>query len=221
MTTLNLFLKSCPECATTLPIDAKHCSCGYSYEPRNKTEAHPSQELVAKAEALYEYFLTARAVQALNAVKKAKIELAEDPDDLELAIRVKRAEQEAQAIQAKLAAQTFKTAEARKIAKKAKERLEQLSRRPFGEGRESTRLFEAFSDRANETVQNVQSKAIAEALGKTQQEPSSAEQLAKAEEILRNINGAHPPQAGSDLAAFITDEEFAELRDQGTKVNNL
>ena len=74
---------------------------------------------------------------------------------------------------------------------------------------------------ADDAVQNVQSKAIVEALEKTQQEPSPVEQLTKAEEILRSINETHSPQAGSDLAAFITDEEFAELRDQGAKVNNL
>ena len=220
MTTLNLFLKSCPKCAATLTVDAKKCDCGYRYEPQSADRPHPpSEELVAKAEALYEYYLTARTVQALNVVKTVKLDLARNPDDPELAMRLKRAEQEAQTLQAKLAAQTYKTAEARKTANEARSRLEQTSAQQVS--KEPPESFRALQEiRGNEVIHDVQTKAIVDTLIDQRIEISPDEQLAKAEKVLRAVEMVQSTKE-SEIAEFITEDELNELKRQGAAESSL
>jgi hypothetical protein len=174
---------------------------------------------VAKAEALYEYYLTARTVQALNVVKTVKLDLARNSDDPELAMRLKRAEQEAQTLQAKLAAQTYKTAEARKTANEARSRLEQTSAQQVSkEPPESFRALHA--NRGNEAMHDVQTKAIVDTLIDQGIEISPVEQLAKAEKVLRAVEMAQSTKE-SEMAEFITEDELNELKRQGAAESSL
>ena len=91
--------RSCPLCAGPLDIEGKCRAC---------TAPAPvaSEELVAKAEALFMSYLAARIVRARRAAKAAKVELLRDPRNRGKADAVQTAEQEAQRLQAQLVVHT-------------------------------------------------------------------------------------------------------------------
>lgn len=106
----NIFLKTCPECARQTAIAALACSCGYTFQSR-EPQLDASQEDMAREEALYEEYLSARAEQALEAAKVAR-QLAElFPHDRQKAMDFANLELAAQVAKADLASQRERVAE--------------------------------------------------------------------------------------------------------------
>lgn len=100
----NIFLKACPECARTTAIAAAVCSCGYTFQS-GEAQLDASQEDIAREEALYEEYLSARAEQATEAARVAK-HLAElFPYDRQKALESANLEFAAQVAEAELASQ--------------------------------------------------------------------------------------------------------------------
>lgn len=87
----------CPECAGALDADGRCSACAATGQ---------SEELVAKAEALFGSYLAARIVRARRALKAAKIEMLRDPRNREKANTAQIAEEETQRLQAQLVAHT-------------------------------------------------------------------------------------------------------------------
>lgn len=71
----NIFLKSCPECATRIAVRASACSCGYMFESGEVVD-FLTPEARVRDEQLYEEYLRARAQQAQEAARLAS-EIAE------------------------------------------------------------------------------------------------------------------------------------------------
>jgi hypothetical protein len=106
----NIFLKACPECARTTAVAASICSCGYTFQGRG-TQLEASQEDIAREEALYEEYLSARAEQAVEAARVAK-HLAElFPHDRQKALDLANLELAAGVAKADLASQRERLAE--------------------------------------------------------------------------------------------------------------
>ncbi len=106
---VNIFLKGCPECARTNAVAASACSCGYTFQSR-EPQLDVSQEDIAREEALYEEYLSARAEQATEAARVAK-QLAElFPYDRQKALESANLEFAAQVAEADLASQRERVA---------------------------------------------------------------------------------------------------------------
>lgn len=88
----------CPDCAGALDADGRCSACAAANGQ--------SEELVAKAEALFGSYLAARIVRARRALKAAKIEMLRDPRNREKANAAQIAEEETQRLQAQLVAHT-------------------------------------------------------------------------------------------------------------------
>ena len=125
MTSYNIYQKTCPECAATVPADAKRCECGYCFEPVHADAVRSAEEQAAQDEGLFEDYLAARVEQAIEAMRVAQSELAKSPGDFDKALEVMRRLQEVRAARTVLEAQAAKTAEAQKAAAAAKNNLEQ------------------------------------------------------------------------------------------------
>ncbi len=115
--------KTCPQCKVVVAASEARCACGHEFDDSSHIDSPPSEELVAKAEQLYETFLGARLARARRAVNDARLALARDPRNRAKAQNVRLAEKEARTLQMQLAAQVAKTEKAQRIANDAKERL--------------------------------------------------------------------------------------------------
>lgn len=106
----NIFLKACPECAGSTDVAATVCSCGYTFQS-GQAQLDASQEDIAREEALYEEYLSARAEQAAEAARVAK-HLAElFPHDRQKALEFANLKLAAQLAKADLASQRERLAE--------------------------------------------------------------------------------------------------------------
>lgn len=105
----NIFLKSCPECATRIAVRASACSCGYMFESGEVVD-FLTPEARVRDEQLYEEYLRARAQQAQEAARLAS-EIAEryshDPEKARTAALERLAAEQAKA---ELAAQAARVA---------------------------------------------------------------------------------------------------------------
>jgi len=91
--------RSCPQCAGPLDIEGKCRACA-------APASGESEELVAKAEALFSSYLSARIVRARRAAKAAKIEALRDPRNRDKADAAQAADDEALRLQAQLVVHT-------------------------------------------------------------------------------------------------------------------
>lgn len=106
----NIFLKACPECARSAAVGAPVCSCGYTFQS-GETQLDTSQEDIAREEALYEEYLSARAEQAAEAARVAKHLTELFPHDRQKALEFANLELAAQVAKADLASQRERLAE--------------------------------------------------------------------------------------------------------------
>lgn len=104
--------RACPQCAALNASGAERCGCGYRFA----TTAAASGDLVAQAEALYEYYLSTRLARAVKAAKAARRELLRDPENPDRRNDLKQAEEEVRMLQAQLALQAARTAQAQRGA---------------------------------------------------------------------------------------------------------
>ena len=119
MTSYNIYQKTCPECAATVPTDAERCECGYLFEPVHADATRSTEEQAAQDEKLFEDYLVARVEQAVKVMQVAQVELAKSPGDFDKAMEVMRKLQKVRATRAAREAQAVKTAEARKALEEA------------------------------------------------------------------------------------------------------
>jgi hypothetical protein len=105
----NIFLKSCPECASRIAVRANACSCGYVFESGESAEFLTAEARV-RDEQLYEEYLRARTHQAHEAARLAT-EIAERyPQDPEKARAAALERLAAEQADAELAAQAARVA---------------------------------------------------------------------------------------------------------------
>lgn len=104
--------RACPQCATLNASGAERCGCGYRFA----TAAAAGGDLVAQAEALYEYYLSTRLARAVKAAKAARRELLRDPENPDRRNDLKQADEEVRMLQAQLALQAARTAQAQRGA---------------------------------------------------------------------------------------------------------
>lgn len=114
-----MFLKACPECASTLPAHARSCACGYAFEPDDADDSQPMLKEIAKQEQLYEQYLRARAEQASEAARVAADATTKDPGDARKATEAVRGKRAALAAKAELAAQVARVAQFTALATRA------------------------------------------------------------------------------------------------------
>ena len=106
---LSIFQKLCPSCASSQPVGAERCDCGHEFETDGSNGAS-AEEAALRDEELYENYLVARATQAQEAARAAEDALAENPDNPENTAAAELARQVAQSIQSDLAEQQKKIA---------------------------------------------------------------------------------------------------------------
>lgn len=94
---MSIFEKVCPQCASSSPVHAVSCDCGYFFDPEHAGEEHLLQE-----ERLYRDYLAARLVQAEAALTVARTEAAADPENQVKAAQALLAEQALNATRAEL-----------------------------------------------------------------------------------------------------------------------
>jgi hypothetical protein len=99
----NIFRKTCPSCATQVPIDSDTCSCGHVFAAAIESGVTASEDAGGDEE-LFRAYLGARIEQALSALETESAILAADPKNFDKAYRVMRALHEVQALRAELRA---------------------------------------------------------------------------------------------------------------------
>jgi hypothetical protein len=199
-------LKICPQCDTRNALDSVQCRCGYLFAGHS-TESSGSSDLVAQAEALYEYYLSTRLSRAVKAAKAAQSEALRDSESAVKAANLKRAEEEVRLLQAQLALQAARTTQAR------------LEPQRSGSATPSTAFTEHQATRAEGIAEGARDETAAanSALG-TSTAAFALAQSRRAERTLRD-----DPQAASaaqTAAPFISDEEFAALRRSSIDASN-
>lgn len=113
----NIFLKSCPECASRIAVQAQACSCGYVFETGEISDLL-TPEARAREEQLYEEYLRARAEQAQEGARLAAELAGRYPHDLEKAAVAAREQLAAQQAESELAAQAARVAALKTAANK-------------------------------------------------------------------------------------------------------
>lgn len=114
---------TCPKCTAPLTPGVIRCVCGHELNASAPKDAYVSEDLIAKAEALYESHLVARVIHARRLVKDIKIAVLRSPRDQAKVAALKHAEETTRGLQAQLVAQSRKTAEAHMAAQEARARL--------------------------------------------------------------------------------------------------
>jgi hypothetical protein len=99
----NIFRKTCPSCATQVPIDSDTCGCGHVFAAAIESGATASDDAGGEEE-LFRAYLSARIEQAVSALETERTILAADPKNFDKAYRVMRALHEVQALRAELRA---------------------------------------------------------------------------------------------------------------------
>lgn len=98
---MNIFQKSCPECAASNPADAISCECGYAFDPEALAGADPAV-YAHEQDRLYRDYLAARVAQAQAELAVAR-ELADaEPENTYKASGALLAEQAVNALQAEM-----------------------------------------------------------------------------------------------------------------------
>jgi len=82
-TSLSIFQKLCPSCATSVPVGTARCDCGHAFVADGAGNGPSVEEALLRDEELYESYLAARAVQAQEAARVAQEIHTEEPDNAE------------------------------------------------------------------------------------------------------------------------------------------
>lgn len=104
---LSIFQKLCPSCASSLPVGAARCDCGHEFESDGPGSTS-AEEASLRDEELYENYLVARAAQAQEAASAAQDAVADDPGSQEKNSAAELAREVARSIQSDLAEQRRK-----------------------------------------------------------------------------------------------------------------
>jgi hypothetical protein len=99
----NIFRKTCPSCATQVPIDSDACSCGHVFGAAIEPGLTASEDAGGDEE-LFRAYLAARIEQAVSALETERAILAADPKNFDKAYRVMRALHDVLALRAELRA---------------------------------------------------------------------------------------------------------------------
>lgn len=103
MSNRNIFRKTCPSCATQVPIDSDTCSCGHVFVASTESGLSAGEDS-GEEEELFRAYLTARIEQAVSALEAERAVLAADPKNFDKAYRVMRALHDVQTLRAQLSA---------------------------------------------------------------------------------------------------------------------
>lgn len=103
MSNRNIFRKTCPSCATQVPIDSDTCSCGHVFVAATEPGLSASED-TGEEEELFRAYLTARIEQAVSSLEAERAVLAADPKNFDKAYRVMRALHDVQTLRAQLSA---------------------------------------------------------------------------------------------------------------------
>jgi hypothetical protein len=90
---MSIFLKDCPQCATSNPAEAVFCSCGYCFDPSRLHGSTDTLKFATHEERLYLEYLDARVAQAEAEFRAAEGRLARDPQNNSLAAEALLAQQ--------------------------------------------------------------------------------------------------------------------------------
>jgi hypothetical protein len=99
----NIFRKTCPSCATQVPIDSGTCSCGHVFVAPVEPGVSVGED-AGEDEELFRAYLSARIEQAVSSLETERAILAADPKNFDKAYRVMRALHDVQALRAQLSA---------------------------------------------------------------------------------------------------------------------
>lgn len=103
MSNRNIFRKTCPSCATQVPIDSDTCSCGHVFVASTEPGLSAAEDS-GEEEELFRAYLTARIEQAVSSLEAERAILAADPKNFDKAYRVMRALHDVQILRAQLSA---------------------------------------------------------------------------------------------------------------------
>lgn len=130
----NIFLKDCPQCASSNPVEAVFCRCGYCFDPNQIKSTTESLAHMAHEEEVYLEYLQARIIQARADLEARRVAVARDPEnttksaELLLATQaLSTAEAEYQAQQAKVQALSNHKNAARFVRQQAKAASDKLT----------------------------------------------------------------------------------------------
>jgi len=104
-------IRRCPDCRARLAADAARCACGY-VSPDAGTAGVDGDNLVTKAERLYENYLSARVMRARKAVIDLRARRMQNVRDESLLRQLRTAEKELRALEMQLVAQNTKESSA-------------------------------------------------------------------------------------------------------------
>lgn len=98
---MNIFQKTCPECAAAIPMDATACRCGYCFDSNAHGSADPD-EYAEQQNQLYRDYLAARIAQAEAELAVAREQAKADPHNTQKAAAALLALQAFNALQAEM-----------------------------------------------------------------------------------------------------------------------
>ncbi|MEK7840560.1 MAG: hypothetical protein AAB252_05245 [Pseudomonadota bacterium] len=77
----NIYLKDCPQCTSSNPLEAVFCRCGYCFDPNQIKNTAESLAHLAHEEEVYLDYLQARVTQAREDLDNRRVAAARDPDN--------------------------------------------------------------------------------------------------------------------------------------------
>ena len=215
----------CPDCRARMAPDATRCACGYVDE-HAPDMADARENLVNKAERLYESYLSARIMRARKAVIDIRARRMRTPGDESLLRQLRTAEKELRAVEMQLVAQNAKIAEEESANNEITEQVEtpasSIDEQPTTA--EPPARFRAMqATRADEVprVQPVEKFTAAQAKQAEQALAASDPSLKICPECEATLSPAAPQcicgynfRLAKRQPAFLTSEEIRALRGQ-------
>ncbi len=77
----NIFLKDCPQCTSSNPVEAVFCRCGYCFDPNQIKNTAESLAHMAHEEEVYLEYLQARTTQARADLEARRVAVTRDPEN--------------------------------------------------------------------------------------------------------------------------------------------
>jgi hypothetical protein len=202
--TTTLTERNCPQCGALNASDAVRCACGFLF-----AAAIPDGGgLVAQAEALYEYYLSTRLARAVKATKTARMELLRDPENPARANALKQAEDEVRMLQAQLALQAVRAAQAQRGATAADPATAPST--AAGTPAPTPAFSELQAARAVAITEGARPNEAMHSLGDTSTTEFAVTQNPRAERVTREQLQTRALE--SNPRPFISDDELAALR---------
>jgi hypothetical protein len=196
--------RTCPQCGALNAPDTVRCGCGYLCAAATPAGG----DLVAQAEALYEYYLSTRLARAVKVAKVARMDLVRDPENPARANALKQAEDEVFVLQAQLASQAARAAQAQRGATPPDSATPAPS--AAGTPAPSTAFSERQAARADAISDGARPHEATQSVGVASTAEFALAQNQRAERVTREHSQTRG--AESNLRPFISDDELAALR---------